>query len=67
MIKKSVKTEIDTKEASLTPKEASLQSSNVSDQKSLTGFCPTCEKEVKLIEKMSAFLCKKCRTIVRYR
>ena len=67
MIKKSVKTEIDTKEASLTPKEASLQSSNVSEQKPPMGFCTTCEKDVELIEKMFVFLCKHCRLIVRRR
>jgi len=63
MIKKSVKIEIDTKEASLTQKEASLQSSNVEDSK--TGYCETCKKNVKLIEKMFVFLCSECRTIVR--
>jgi hypothetical protein len=65
MIKKSVKTEIDTKEASLTPKEASLQSSNVESVP--IGYCENCKKNVKLIEKMFVFLCEHCRTIVRYR
>lgn len=63
MIKKSVKIEIDTKEASLTKKEASLQSPNVE----LVGYCEHCKKDVKLKEKMSCFLCSICRRIIKYR
>ncbi len=65
MIKKSVKTVIDTKEASLTPKEASLQSSNVIAPKST--YCETCKVWVDPLEKMGGFICPVCRHIVRYK
>jgi len=65
MIKKSVQTEIDTKKASLTPKEASLQSENIESPKK--DYCKACKEYVVLIEKMGGFICPLCRLIVRSR
>ena len=61
MIKKSIKIEIDTKEASLTQKEASAQSPGKGE------YCSACEKfisESELLPKMGGMICPYCRKVL---
>jgi len=57
MIKKSVSVEIDSKEASLTPKEASFNSSQAL-------YCHKCNENVIPILKMGDKICPTCRIIL---